>query len=381
MNSVILKACDSYDVDLIRSQLTDAIKVLGGLEKYITKGDRVLLKVNLLMKKKPEEATTTHPAFVEALALILIEYGCKVVIGDSPGGPFSVNALKGIYQACGYEDIASRLPVELNYNVESFEMTNDSCKILKRLSVIDVLQRVDKVISVSKLKTHGMMKFTGAVKNMFGTIPGLIKAEYHFKMPGIEEFSEMLVDVCLNSNPVLSFMDGIVGMEGAGPSAGDPRDVGVILVSESPYALDLVATAIVGMEASSVPTVQRSIERGYIPEDATMLNVLGDAISQFYVNDFRSPKIGSVDFLNKAPAPIRRFGEMLLKPRPTFDKKTCVGCGECERCCPPVAIEMISGKPEVDLDKCIRCYCCQELCPVKAVDIYKPFLNRLIFRI
>ncbi len=124
------------------------------------------------------------------------------------------------------------------------------------------MHEVDKVISVSKLKTHGMMRFTGAVKNMFGTIPGLIKAEYHFKMPGVEEFSDMLVDVCYNANPVLSFMDGIVGMEGAGPSAGDPRHVGVILTSASPYALDLAATYIVGMEGQSVPTVERSIERG-----------------------------------------------------------------------------------------------------------------------
>lgn len=380
METVVLKACSDYDVGLIKSCLESSISELGGLDNYIHSGEKVLLKVNLLMKKRPEEATTTHPAFVEALAMILIDHGCKVVIGDSPGGPFTANALKGIYRACGYEDIANRLPVELNMNTNAVEVTNDSCKILKKLSVIEVMSDVDKVISVSKLKTHGMMRFTGAVKNMFGTIPGLIKAEYHFKMPGIDEFSDMLVDVCVNSRPILSFMDGIVGMEGAGPSAGDPRQVGVILSSASPYALDLAAVKIVGMQPETVPTVQRCIERGFIPESADQLEIVGDSIDSFTINDFKIPKIGNPEFLRNAPRPIKNAADMLLKPRPVFDFVKCIGCGECARCCPPEAIVMQGKKPKVDLEKCIRCYCCQELCPAKAVDIHKPLLNRLFFR-
>ncbi len=265
-------------------------------------------------------------------------------------------------------------------DTDSVEVTNDACKILKRLSVINAMENVDKVVSVSKLKTHGMMRFTGAVKNMFGTIPGLIKAEYHFKMPGIEEFSDMLVDVCLNSNPVLSFMDGIVGMEGAGPSAGDPRPVGVVLVSDNPYALDLAAVKIVGMKPDTVPTVQRCIERGFIPKEAEDLRLLGDPIESFIINDFRIPKIGNPEFLRNAPKPIKNFADLLLKPRPIFDNNTCIGCGECSRCCPPVAIEMVEKRPVINLEKCIRCYCCQELCPAKAVDIYKPLLNRIFFK-
>ncbi len=380
MDKVVIKACDSYDVGLIRQRLSESIDLIGGLEPFVKRGERVLLKVNLLMKKRPEEATTTHPAFVEALAEILLDHGCRVVIGDSPGGPFTQHALHGIYKACGYEELASRLPVELNYNTASQEVDGKDCKLLHRLSVIEVLGKVDKVISVSKLKTHGMMRFTGAVKNMFGTIPGLTKAEYHFKMPGIDEFSDMLVDVCRNAAPVLSFMDGIVGMEGAGPSAGEPRQIGVILVSESPYALDLAAIDIVGMSPESVPTVMRCIERGLIPETHNEITLLGDALEQFRINDFRIPKIGNPEFLRNAPAPVKRFADMLLKPRPVFDLRTCIGCGECARSCPPEAIVMNQKRPVVNLDKCIRCYCCQELCPAKAVDIYKPLINRLFFR-
>lgn len=381
MNPVILKACDNYNVGEIKGLMEESVASLGGLDRFIFTGETVLLKVNLLMKKRPEEATTTHPAFVEALSQILIDHGCKVIIGDSPGGPFTPGILKGIYRTCGYEDIANRLNVELNYNVDSCEVVNDNGKLLRKMSVIDVMTKVDKVVSVSKLKTHGMMKFTGAVKNMFGTVPGLIKAEYHFKMPEVDEFSEMLVDVCVNAAPVLSFMDGIVGMEGAGPSAGDPRQVGVILTAESPYALDAVAATIIGMDPKSVPTIMRSVERGFIPEDVSLIPVVGASVESLKVNDFVVPRIGTPDFMKNAPAPIKKTVDHLLKPRPVFHKNICIGCGECARCCPPTAIEMVSSKPEVDLEKCIRCYCCQELCPAKAVDIKRPLLNRLMFRL
>jgi uncharacterized protein (DUF362 family)/Pyruvate/2-oxoacid:ferredoxin oxidoreductase delta subunit len=380
MDTVVLKACKAYDVKRIQKELIDALDLLGGLDQYIESGERVLLKVNLLMKKRPEEATTTHPAFVEALAELLIEHGCEVIIGDSPGGPFTQGALKGIYKACGYEELAGRLPVSLNYNVNAVDVQSGACKILKKLSVIEVMTQVDKVISVSKLKTHGMMRFTGAVKNLFGTIPGLTKAEYHFKMPGIEEFSDMLVDVCMNANPVLSFMDGIVGMEGAGPSAGEPRFLGVILVSPSPYALDLAAVDIVGMEAASVPTVMRSIERKLVPDSLDKVNLVGASMDQFRIDDFEIPRIGNPEFLRNAPTPIKKLADLMLKPRPVFRYSKCVGCGECARSCPPTAIIMNQKRPEVNLEKCIRCYCCQELCPAKAVDIHKPLMNKLFFK-
>ncbi len=380
MDTVVLKACKTYDVARIKRELVDSVDLLGGLNQYVSRGERVLLKVNLLMKKRPEEATTTHPAFVEALAEILLEHGCEVIIGDSPGGPFTQSALKGIYKACGYETLAKSLPVTLNYNVNAIEVHSDTCKILKKLSVIEVMTQVDKVISVSKLKTHGMMRFTGAVKNLFGTIPGLTKAEYHFKMPGIEEFSDMLVDVCMNANPVLSFMDGIVGMEGAGPSAGEPRAVGVILVSPSPYALDLAAVDIVGMEATTVPTVMRSIERNLVSNSLDKINLLGTSIEAFRISDFKIPKIGNPEFLRKAPKPVKKLADLMLKPRPVFRYSKCVGCGECARSCPPTAIIMNQKRPVVNLEKCIRCYCCQELCPAKAVDIHKPLMNKLFFK-
>ncbi len=149
------------------------------------------------MMKKPEEATTTHPIFTKALASILIEYGAQVIVGDSPGGPFNVGILKGVYKACGIEEVAKDVGATLNYNTNSVEIKNEEGILLKKITAIEVLTKVDKVISVSKLKTHGMMRFTGAVKNMFGIVAGLDKAEYHVRMPNNEDFSNALVDIAL----------------------------------------------------------------------------------------------------------------------------------------------------------------------------------------
>lgn len=381
MAKVVLSECDKYEYNLIKEKLWKSVEELGGFDSYIEKGNTVLLKVNLLMKKKPEDAVTTHPVFVKALADILVDYGVKVIIGDSPGGPFNERMLKGIYEVCGYNDIQNGDSIILNDNYNSFDAKHPEGKILKNITVIDLLNHVDKVISVSKLKTHGMMAFTGAVKNMFGTIPGILKAEYHFKMPEVKDFSEMLVDVCMYSKPVLSFMDGIVGMEGAGPSGGELVDSKVIIASDSPYHLDYVAVKLIGASPDSIPTVKRTIERGIVKSSGEDIEILGKHINEFDIKKFKIPNIENASFLrNRNFGIFKNISDKLLRPRPDFRHEKCIGCGDCMESCPPKVIHMEKRKPFADLNGCIRCFCCQELCPAKAIDIKRPFLMKIITR-
>lgn len=379
MKKVSLVECLDYDYIKIKKSLERSIEDLGGLDKYIKIGENVLLKVNLLMKRKPEEATTTHPTFVKALADILVEHGAKVIIGDSPGGPFNENALKGIYETCGYNSIISD-NITLNNNYNHLEVYCENALISKKLEVIEILTKVDKVISVSKLKTHGMTKFTGAVKNMYGTIPGLKKAEYHYTLPDIENFSNMLLDVCINAAPILSFMDGIVGMEGAGPSGGNPREIGIVISSDSPYHLDIVACKVVSIDPYSVPINKRAIERCLIKEDFSDIEMVSDEIDEYIIDDFDIPNISGVGLLkDKVPKFLDTFIDNLIKPKPVIVKSDCIGCGECSICCPAKTIEMIDGKPKIHLNECIRCFCCQELCPVKAINIYRnPLVEKFL---
>lgn len=381
MPKVALVGCKNYDVQLIKEKLESTIVALGGLDKFIRPGQTILLKVNLLMKRTPEEATTTHPAFVEALGKILLAFGVKVIIGDSPGGPFNEKSLLGIYKTCGFADILCDGMI-LNENYESRNHYCQDAIMIKNLETIDVLHEVDAVISVSKLKTHGMTKFTGAVKNMYGIVPGLKKAEYHYTLPSIEDFSQMLVDVCLHANPILSFMDGIVAMEGAGPSGGDPREVGVILASTSPYHLDMVACQTVGIDPMEVPTIKRSLERGFIKETFNDIVMVMEPYQKYFVDDFKIPSISGVGLLkNKVPRWVDKIVDYVIKPKPVVHFKTCIGCGECAVCCPAHTIEMINRKPIIHLNDCIRCFCCQELCPAKAIEVHRHFIGKKLIKI
>ncbi|QUH25983.1 DUF362 domain-containing protein [Serpentinicella alkaliphila] len=379
---VSLIRCNEYDYKMVKKAILNSFENLGGINKYISSGDRVLLKLNLLMKKKPEDATTTHPVFTKALAEVLIEYGAEVIIGDSPGGPFNENILRGVYKACGIEEIAMEVGATLNYNTNTVEIKNENGLILKKITAIELINKVDKVISVSKLKTHGMMLFTGAVKNMFGIVAGLEKAEYHVRMPNNVDFSNALVDICIAANPILSFMDGIVGMEGAGPSAGNPRAVGVVIASSSPYHLDVVASSIIGINASKVPTIQRCVERNLCGGTFEDIELLGDDYNSFVINNYIVPEIRSLDLLEgKLPKFIRDIINELLQPKPVFIHNRCIGCRDCAESCPPAIISMKNNRPEAKLDECIRCFCCQELCPVKAVEIHRPILMKLLARL
>jgi uncharacterized protein (DUF362 family)/Pyruvate/2-oxoacid:ferredoxin oxidoreductase delta subunit len=381
MAKVSLQKCDEYNINTVKKVLVKSIEDLGGLEKYISPGEKVLLKANLLMKKTPEEATTTHPIFVKALAEILSEFGAVVIVGDSPGGPFNEKALRGIYKSCGYDIIPDKEKnISLNYNTNQVTIHRDDLFLLRRMEVIEILKEVDKVISVSKLKTHGMTVYTGAVKNMFGTIPGIFKAEYHLKMSKIEDFTNMLVDVCQNANPILSFMDAIVGMEGAGPSAGEPIKIGAVLASDSPYHLDVVATKLVGINPIEVPTIERCIERSIIEKNYSDIEMVGLDLIDFPTMSIKKPRVGGIARIDdKLPPFLSKFIINLVNAKPIFDYDKCVKCGDCVRACPANAIVIDEEGPKVDYDKCIRCFCCQELCPYKAVEIHRnPILARLL---
>lgn len=377
MKNVSLRSCNSYKYEEVKSQVEKLINDLGGLEKYIKRDSKVFIKLNLVIKKKPDEVATTHPIVLKVIAEKLLELGCKVIVGDSPGGPYTKLSLKGVYKTCGIEEVCEELGIELNYDTSEVKVENPNGKILKYMTVIKPIVDVDHVINICKLKTHAMATFTGGVKNLFGVIPGVSKAEYHFKMPKVDDFTEALVDICSYVSPSLTIMDGVIGMEGEGPTAGVPRKIGVLLGSESPYAIDIVACNIINLDPNKVPTVQRCVEREFIEKDFSDVCVLGEKVEDKVIKDFKIPSNRSISFLRGiVPESVEIFLNKKLAGKPVINYNECVKCGECSRVCPPKAINMENKGPIIDLDHCIRCFCCHELCPKKAVDLKRPFVFR-----
>ena len=373
MARVSVVKCETYDMDKVQKAVDETLNNLGGLERFVKRNDRVFLKLNLIIKKSPEDAATTHPAVVEAVAKRLVELGAKVVIGDSPGGPYNKSVLQSLYRVCGIEKAAQNAGAELNFDLSSFEYSNPDGVATKRLTLIKPMMDCDKIITISKLKTHGMALYTGAVKVMFGSIPGFTKAEYHFKMPNIRDFSNMLVDICTYTKPVLSIIDGIVGMEGDGPTGGTPVESKVLLASENPYELDVVGAYLMGIKPLDVPTIQRCKERGLATGRLEDIEIIGSI--KGLQKKYKAPHIKKISFVGgRVPEGIEKYLNRILSPKPVFSQEICIGCGRCKQSCPPGAIKMVDGRPKVDLQKCIRCFCCQELCPQKAVKIKRPWL-------
>lgn len=380
---VTIHRCESYQTAPIEEALQQILQDMGGFEPYIQPGETVLLKTNLLLAKGPERAATVHPSLVLALAKALVQYGCKVFIGDSPGGPFNGPALRVVYRVTGMAEVAKEAGAELSYDTDTAEISYPDGERLKRITVTSMSQKVDKVISVCKLKTHSMMIFTGAAKNMFGVIPGTMKAEYHVRMPIIEDFAEALLDICQAVRPVLSFMDAVIGMEGNGPSNGSPRKIGALLASSSPYELDMVAANIIGLAPEQVPLLKAAYGRGLIPASIEEIQTAGDAREEFAIADYKLPDHIHTNLEQGGFLP--KFLMKRLRPKVRFDEASCVGCGDCAANCPAKVITMQQDgkkrRPVVDYHQCIRCYCCQELCPKGAVHVKESKIFKLANRI
>lgn len=377
---VSLVSCKDYSKSY--EQIKKAVDCIGGMESFIKNGDRVVIKPNFVSKKNPAEAATTHPSVINAVIRLVEEAGGTVIIAESPGGPYNQAMLKGVYSECGAYEAISGTNAELNFDTGFAETSLKRGQTIKSTSIINPVLTADKVISVAKLKTHAMTAYTGAVKNLFGCIPGTHKAELHFRLDDREAFCSMLVDLYEFINPCLCIMDGVWGMEGDGPTAGKNRHMGVVMASESGHALDLAATHIIGYMPDEVKTVKNAIDRGLIPDSAEKLEIVGEPLAEHEMHDVLKPEshFNLLRLLSLPPGLNKRL-TALLAAKPAVNKKDCIGCGECMRCCPPGAIEMKNRIPVIDYDKCIKCFCCQELCPKKAMNIHRSPLNRLMLKL
>ncbi len=376
MPTISVAKCDDYQN--AETAFLHCIDHLGGISQFISPGDKVVIKPNFISRKRPEEAATTHPAVIAAVVRAVQDAGGSVILAESPGGPYHAAILKKIYETCGALEVQKETGCELNYDIASQEIEYTGLK-KRTFSILTPILQADKVISLAKLKTHTMTGYTGAVKNLFGAIPGLNKTQHHFELQKKEDFCAMLLDLCEYIKPTLSILDAVWGMEGNGPTSGTPRKVGVLLASANPYALDLAASHMIGFEPDEIETVRQSLDLGWTPPYSA-LTFVGDPIEAFHIADYKRARGSEIHFLRKInlPEPIVKKIDSLAQAKPKFNPNLCVGCGECARCCPPKAIVIQNKLAKVDLKKCIRCFCCQELCPKKAVEARRnPIFEKL----
>ena len=335
--------------------LKSLLKSLGGLHKFINKGDKVLLKTNILNASEPEKAVVTNPLLLAHVAKQIFKLDATPFIGDSPSGNFSKRRLEKVYRKTGLTALSKEHGIELNYDTSYKKITIPNGKKLKQSRICNFVLNADKIIALPKIKTHSLMIMTLATKIMFGAVPGLTKARYHSKYIKKSHFADMLLDVLSVTTPDLFIMDGIIGMQGDGPMNGTPVDLGIVLASDHATALDLSVCTILDIEPMGIPTLKQARIRQLWPEKITYPLLSPDEIK---INEFILP----------STAGYLLTGEKKPKKHPAITTN-CVACGDCLRICPKEAISIKDKIAQINYAKCIKCFCCHEVCTHNAITL------------
>jgi uncharacterized protein (DUF362 family)/Pyruvate/2-oxoacid:ferredoxin oxidoreductase delta subunit len=378
LSKVALIRCESYDYGTVLQAVRRGIGLLGGMGAFVKKNQKVLLKPNLLVGDAPEKCVTTHPSVFKAVAELAISAGAAVSFGDSPGFGSTAAAAK----RAGLLSVAEAIGVALADFKAGTEIFYDEAAQNKRFTIARAVIESDVIISLPKLKAHAFEKFTGCVKNQFGCIPGILKGEYHIKLPDANDFARMLVDLNNFIKPALYVMDGIQAMEGNGPRGGTPRHMGLLLFSTDPIALDATVCRLINLDPEFVPTIKFGHQSGAGAYKDDEIELVGDSFAEFKTKDFVIERTPLKPF---RPNGFLRFINNRLVPKPHIVREKCVSCGACVIMCPtsPKSVDWIQGDkkkpPAHNYKTCIRCYCCQEICPESAIELKVPVLRK-IFR-
>jgi uncharacterized protein (DUF362 family)/NAD-dependent dihydropyrimidine dehydrogenase PreA subunit len=375
--TVALVRCDTYEQEAVLAALRRGVDLLGGLAQFVRPGERILLKPNLLAGDTSEKAVTTHPAVLAATVRLASEGGARVLFGDAPGMEGAPQALR----RSGLLEAGIAAGAEAGDFTTARALAVPGGKLVDSFPVAAAVHECDGLINLPKMKTHQLTRITGAVKNLFGCIPGQRKALYHVQHRDVFEFCDLLVDLHRALRPRLHIMDGIVAMEGNGPRSGDPRPMRVLILSADAVAVDATFSRLVALDPTYVPTTMAGYRGGIGTYREEEITIVGEALETLAQPDFqliRKPVLANASY-----AFYGTLKELLL-PKPVLEEASCVKCGQCVKACPvPEKALRFAGSdrqrpPQYHYDLCIRCYCCQEMCPQRAISRHTPWLGQVL---
>ena len=325
------------------------------------KGEKVLIKPNVLRASTARASIVTNPAVLRAVVEKVEKMGpASLVVGDNPG-LFSYGANEESFTKTGLMEAAKGHYQNIGNDAQEVDF---NAKFMPAVSVSRAVLDADILISLPKFKTHGLTVLTGAIKNSYGILPGAQKAMLHKAAGGPERFHEVIVDVFRLRVPDLFIVDAVVGMEGNGPASTDLRNIGLILASDNAVAVDAVIATMMGCDPGRLRFLQKAKEAGLGNYELNTIEVIGELKR---LPDFKLPPLGGEAVLRNEAMQSMIHNRTLLRPQ--ADTEKCTGCGTCIDHCPVSALSMIDNIPQVDAETCIACFCCQEMCPERAITL------------
>lgn len=378
---VSLIRCDDYNLDDVKQKMLECVNLLGGIEKFIKKDSKVFVKLNCIGPFPAEMGITTHPVFVDAIISLILTQTKNIIIGDNPATRDITYTLKknGVYQ------VVEKYGLQIINPKELVKINNPDFKTYSTFEVSKDMIECDTLINLGKLKTHTLTYMTGAQKNYFGLIFGLNKAGWHVKANNPLAFAEAFNDLygallyAFKDKTILNFSDGILGLEGEGPSTGGkPKKANCILASTDAISLDVIASKVVKLKPDKLILALVGAKRNLgIIDD---IKIVGNSLDDFKDIEFKQAKSTTGSFglrLIKNP-----FFRNILLEHPKINHNKCIRCGECAKICPPHTMKIEPKSfPKLNSSKCIRCWCCAEVCPQNAIiKTKRPIIGRIVFK-
>jgi len=361
MTNVFIRKA-SYDASIIRSMIREMLDSQG--QDWIKAGARVVVKPNMLLAAGPDKAIVTHPLVVRAVAEYLLAKGAKVQISDSP----PIGSFHKLLRESGYHEALEGLDVDLKPFVDSIQV--DVGEPFGSIEIARDAMQADLVINLAKLKSHAQMYLTLGVKNIFGTIVGLRKPEWHMRA-GVDRtmFARLLVQIHQTVAPAFTIMDGILALEGQGPGkSGHPRELGLLVGGTDAHAVDKTICMLLGLDPNQLLTYRLARDLDFFDGE---VHVNGDI---HIVDDFRFPELHSLSMGSES---LNHFMRKYVIQKPVVDNQLCKLCGECWKICPAKVISHNIKTIRFDYDGCIRCYCCLEVCSQGAIRAKEPLLGKV----
>ncbi len=365
MATVTIAHCESYSEDL-SEVLRTLLAPLGGIEAFVSTGQSVLIKPNMLTDRLPEQAVTTHPELVRAVIRLVKTAGGIPSVGDSPASAVKVERVMertGFVALCQEEDtplIQFEAAGSKGHHQDGFTF-----------NIANPVQDADVVINMPKVKTHVLTTLTAAIKNTYGAVPGYQKTLLHKRFARPSDFGKLVWAIYQTVKPTLNIADAIIGMEGAGPSGGTPVALNFIAASADGAAMDLALCELLNIPPRSVPYLPPNVETA-TPVHAELHDVcFGNKRATT-----RSLDLPSTLAVRLIPKWVTRLIEPFVWIRPVIST-VCIHCGQCVKACPVDALSMLPNeRPTLNPLLCIGCCCCHEVCPVKAIEMTQsPLLN------
>lgn len=360
----------TYDESIIYDAICKSFETLG-IADDMYPGLKVVIKPNLVAAKSPEYPVTTHPLVIKAVVRWLREHGITdITLAESSGGLYTAEHMNSVYTVCGMKQLEPDLT--LNTDFSSRTVASPKGFANHSFSIITPIAEADYIINICKLKTHAMTGYSGGIKNLFGTIPGLEKPQMHYRWPDIKDFSGMLLELARTVNPQVTVIDAVDAMEGNGPTGGNSHPLHMILAARDFYTQDYFAAGLMGLNPMDIEMIKQAVAIGLAtPED---IEVIGDSIPGD-LTPFQLPDTKNLDFSGALPGFLgkifSRIAAKVLKSYPQLNSELCVGCGKCAESCPAHIIDIKNKKAVFRKKGCISCFCCQEMCPMKAISVKK----------